>query len=198
MAIEDYLDFLPTVLAKSKNSNIAKIFKIFDTHFSQLKETLRKTEEWQSINHAKGKTLDLLGDNVNQHRGQLNDDLYRIFVRGRIARNMADGSINKIIQALSVSLNCPPSAINIENYVLDDEGKREPAAIRIVSLPRDALSGLQLTPEQFMQLTGEVVAAGVSVHYAPRHLINKNVYAISVVSSDIKHVRIHSNKRSDL
>ncbi|KIL72513.1 hypothetical protein SD77_3486 [Bacillus badius] len=134
---------------------------IVDSEIEQAKAALLKTEEWRSLDNAKGSTLDLLGGNVGQERGKSSDEIYRVLIRGKEALNRSDGTINKIIEVLSVTLDCSSSEINL--YSLKERGIDEPAAIIITKAPLDALNRIGLTPAQFTQIVQKTTLAGVRV-----------------------------------
>jgi len=196
MSIRDYLKFLPDSFNKKPESNIGKLFQIIRNQIGELNETLVRTEEWRSVDEAKGTTLDLLGDNVNEMRGTAKDDLFRIFIRAKVFRSRCDGTVNQIIKALSSTLNCKTTDIRIENIVRDDQGIRHPATIGINTIPEDRLSGVRLSVSQFIRLVDEVVAAGISVHYdLESSILPKQLFVANIMTTDYSHVDIPSEKR---
>lgn len=159
--LQSWLNKLTDRYVKNPNSNIGKLFLIVDSEIEQVKAALLKTEEWRSLDNAKGSTLDLLGGNVGQERGKSSDEIYRVLIRGKEALNRSDGTINKIIEVLSVTLDCSSSEINL--YSLKERGIDEPAAIIITKAPLDALNRIGLTPAQFTQIVQKTTLAGVRV-----------------------------------
>lgn len=108
-------DYLPDIFNKNSNSNISKLMNLMNNEIDSFVDLTNKVEIWRSIDEAEGKALDLLGENVGQLRGKASDEVYRILIRGKIARNYCDGSIDRILRALSISLQCDPSEIHIVN-----------------------------------------------------------------------------------
>lgn len=166
MSAKDFLSKLTDAFTKSEKSNIGKLFIIVDQQISVLTNALEKTEEWRDIDNAQGKTLNKLGENVGQNRGQTTDEIYRVLIRGKVARNSSDGTINKIIHAIAKSLNCNYKDIQIINANdSSSSDEHEPAAIIIKKIPLAALNAVGLSTSQFLQLVNALKPAGVRVAY---------------------------------
>lgn len=161
--IKDLIGKLTDAFLKDEKSNIGKLFLIVDEQLTALKSALITAENWRDIDAAKGKALDLLGDNVSQDRGRATDEIYRVLIRGKIARNVSDGTTNRIIEALAKTLNCKPSEIHIVSSKENNED--EPAAIIVKKAPIEALSKVGMSATQFSNIVQKTVAAGVRVAY---------------------------------
>ncbi|MFA7468897.1 MAG: hypothetical protein WCY82_11640, partial [Desulfotomaculaceae bacterium] len=90
--LQRMLDRLPDVFNKAKDGNIGKLFYVMAEEMFALKETFRRIDDWRDVDEAQGTTLDLIGGNVDQVRGQLIDETYRILIKSKIIRNMSDGT----------------------------------------------------------------------------------------------------------
>ncbi|KIN27937.1 hypothetical protein ACFTRE_07930 [Bacillus subtilis] len=161
--IKDLIGKLTDAFLKDEKSNIGKLFLIVDEQLTALKSTLTTAENWRDIDAAKGKALDLLGDNVSQDRGRATDEIYRVLIRGKVARNVSDGTTNRIIEALAKTLNCKPSEIHIVSSKENNED--EPASIIVKKAPIEALSKVGMSATQFSNIVQKTVAAGVRVAY---------------------------------
>lgn len=161
--IKDLIGKLTDAFLKDEKSNIGKLFLIVDKQLTALKSALITAENWRDIDAAKGKALDLLGDNVSQDRGRATDEIYRVLIRGKVARNVSDGTTNRIIEALAKTLNCKPSEIHIVSSKENNED--EPAAIIVKKAPIEALSKVGMSATQFSNIVQKTVAAGVRVAY---------------------------------
>ncbi|RAS75253.1 hypothetical protein [Priestia endophytica] len=159
--IQDWLGKLTDVFKKTKDSNIGKLFTLVDEEINQLKSALTKTEEWRDLYKAEGTTLNLMGESLNQPRGQTSDEIYRVLIRGKSALNLADGTMNKIIEVLSLTLDCDPTEIEIKT--LKETGDNEPAALMITKAPLEALNRVGMSPHQFAQLAQKTAAGGVRI-----------------------------------
>ncbi|EAF5461902.1 hypothetical protein CPC87_06795 [Listeria monocytogenes] len=166
MSVKDFLRKLTDAFTKSEKSNIGKLFIIVDQQISVLTSALEKTEEWRDIDNAKGRTLNKLGENVGQDRGRATDEVYRVLIRGKVARNASDGTINKIIQAIAKSLDCNYNDIQIINANdSNSSDEHEPAAIIIKKIPLSALNAVGLSTSQFLQIINSLKSGGVRVAY---------------------------------
>jgi hypothetical protein len=153
------LQKLMDLFVKKENSNIGKVILIISTQIDSLNETFLKIESWRDIDQAEGTTLDLEGSNVGQKRGQVSDEIMRVLIKARIARNNSDGTINKMIEALARSLNTTVDKIKIK--ALYDQG--EPAALIIDGIPLTAMNRVGMSIEQFGFIAQKVAGAGIRV-----------------------------------
>lgn len=158
----DLIRKLADAYTKERSSNIGKLFVILSEQIDDVRDTLTRIEEWRDIDKAEGTTLDLIGENVGQTRGLATDEIMRILIRARVARNLSDGTFNGIISALSVTLNTTPDKIKIKE-LYDDIDDPEPAAIAITGLPLDVLNNSGLSATQFGLITQKVLPGGVRV-----------------------------------
>lgn len=150
---------LTDVFSKNIDSNVGKLILLFSEKIEEAENTFYKIESWRDINQAEGATLDLMGKDRSQQRGQVTDEIMRILIKARIARNSSDGTINSIIEALSLSLNASPYTIKIK--ALWNEGK--PATLMIEDIPLTALNRAGMSITQFGAIAQEVTAAGVRI-----------------------------------
>ncbi|MEK3727159.1 DUF2612 domain-containing protein [Lysinibacillus sp. FSL W8-0953] len=153
--LSDYFD-------KTPDSNISKLMSIFAAEAQEVKATNDRIRQWRNIDDAEGVGLDLIGQNVNQPRGVANDEVYRILLKSKIARNLSDGTIDMIIQVLAIALSVEPKMIKIKEKWNDPE-EPEPAAIKVIELPLTKLNEAGLDPTNFVRIVQRTVAAGVKV-----------------------------------
>lgn len=159
---KDITSRLMDVFDKRPSSNIGKICAILADQLSQIQETNNRIKEWRDIDKAKGTTLDLMGSNVGQARGRANDETYRIMIKSKIARNLSTSDINTIIRVLGIALNVNYSEIQIQE-MHEDDSDPQPAAIKVISVPLEALNAAGMTPQQLGRIVKRTVAAGVRV-----------------------------------
>lgn len=147
---------------KDPKSVLGKLLKIFADELTEVRNTLKKTKEWRDVDNAEGYGLDRIGFNVRQFRGMAPDEIYRVLIKSRIARNRSDGSINTIIQVLSMALGAETSDIKIvEGYTDPDDP--EPASIKVMELPIKKILEIGMTAEQFGRMAAKTTAAGIGV-----------------------------------
>lgn len=189
MSYRKFIDMLPSIFEKNEKSNISKLMLIFEEQTDKLTETMNKAIEWRSIDNAQGSTLNELGNNVGQNRGLSSDEIYRVLIRGKVARNCSDGTINRMIEALSISLSCPPSEIHIISS-FDSEDDKEPAAIIIKKFPLSYLNKSGLTISQFLQITESISSGGVRIAFVNLegtfYFSDKEIESSSLGFSDVE------------
>lgn len=156
------IEMLTDNYEKSPDSNISKLLAIVEAEHDELFEIFRAIEEWQDLDKAQGKPLDRIGFDVQQFRGLATDEIYRVLIKSRIARNRSDGTTNAIIKVASTALDIDPSEIGIKS-TYDDPYDPEPAALTVVDIPLAGLLKVGMTGQQFGQLLQRTAAAGVAV-----------------------------------
>ncbi|WP_416730313.1 hypothetical protein [Fictibacillus sp. JL2B1089] len=155
----DMIRKLPDLFMKKSDSNVGKIILLFSEQIDTLNVTFSKVESWRDIDLAEGSTLDLIGENLGQRRGQATDEIMRVLIKARIARNSSDGTFNSVIYALARSINADPTKIKIR--ALYDEN--DPAAVVIEGVPLAELNKVGMTAVQFGYIAQKVVASGIRV-----------------------------------
>lgn len=147
---------------KRPDSNIGKLFKVIADELQALKDTINKIEEYRDIDIATGQTLDKIGGNIKQYRGAATDEIYRILIKSKTARNISTGDINTIIRVVAQSINADPSEISIvEMY--DDATNPEPAAIKLMEIPLGRINEVGLSSLQFGRMISKTLGAGISI-----------------------------------
>ncbi|SDI16318.1 hypothetical protein SAMN05192534_12379 [Alteribacillus persepolensis] len=147
---------------KNPNSNIAKTISLVTSQLDELTATFERIEAWRAIDNAEGKTLDDIGIDLNQYRGAVSDEIYRILLKSKTARDMSEGDTNTVIEVLSMAIDADPSEIGISETWMDADNP-EPAGISLIEIPIDNLNRVGMTGDQFVQFVAGTVAAGVYV-----------------------------------
>ncbi|MBE7682015.1 hypothetical protein [Paenibacillus sp. P13VS] len=158
----DLIRKLTDVFTKNPDSNIGKLLRIVSEPMNELKQDFEKIETWRDIDEAKGTTLDLIGGNVGQKRGAASDDVYRIMIKSKIARNLSKGDVNTIIRVIALAVGANYSDIKIQQK-FHDPVDPEPAGISLMQLPLERLASSGIELNQFVQIISKTVAGGVSV-----------------------------------
>lgn len=161
-SMKDMLSRFADVFNKNPNSNIGKLIGILYGQMDELNTSLETVREWRDIDKAQGTTLDHIGQNVIQPRGAATDEVYRVLLKSKIARNLSKTDINTIIRVLALALNCDYADIRIQekfNATIDPE----PAALSLIRVPIKRLNEVGMSPRQFAQIIQKTVAAGVKV-----------------------------------
>ena len=145
---------------KDEESNTYKLMQLFSDELQLLEETNNRIIEWRSIDNAEGKALDLIGQNVVQSRGTATDEVYRIMLKTKIARNLADGTLNGLITAIAYVLQVDKKEIKVtEMWDL----LNQPACIAVEAIPLDKINNAGLTANEFEDILRSLVSAGVKL-----------------------------------
>lgn len=157
--LEKMLWYLPSRFTKNPKSNIGKLFKIFSEQYTLLEKDFERQLAWRDINKAEGAVLDELGKMVGVARGTWDDAQYRVRIKTGIARNISNGTINKVIETLATTLQIDPTQITIDT----EWQNGNPATVRISNIPYAALVSSGVTQQELIQITKLIVAAGINV-----------------------------------
>ncbi|GAB6990846.1 hypothetical protein [Paenibacillus pini] len=161
-SVKDMMMRLTDVFNKNPNSNIGKLISILHGQLNDLNDTFETIREWRNIDKARGTTLDRFGSNIVQPRGAATDEVYRVLLKSKIARNLSKADINTIIRVLALALDCDYSDIRIKPKY-NDPNEPEPAALSLIRVPIKRLNEVGMSPMQFGQIIQKTVAAGVRV-----------------------------------
>ncbi|MEK3725284.1 hypothetical protein [Paenibacillus sp. FSL H8-0034] len=160
--VRDMLRLLTDNYNKSPQSNIGKLLSIINDQLNDLLQTLDTMEKWRDIDLAEGTTLDGIGQNVAQPRGAASDQVYRILIKTKIARNLSRGDINTVIRVIALAVKAEYSEIEIQEKYTESL-EPEPAAISLLRLPLSRISDSEIDLRQFARIIQRTVAAGVRV-----------------------------------
>jgi len=150
-----YSENLPDAYKKDSSSNTYKILSAPKSKIDELKTTINAVYQSLDLDQAEGATLDLYGDMLGQKRGFASDQQYRAMIKSVITRNLMNGDINSIINAICLTFNCEPSSVKISEI-----GN---TAIKIESLPYNIINYVGLSANQTVQLIRALVPIGVTV-----------------------------------
>lgn len=161
-SVKDVLGRFADVFNKNPESRLGRLTAILHGQLQETSDTLEKVRAWRSLDAAAGTTLDLIGQNIGQPRGAASDEIYRILIRSKVARNLSKTDMNTIIEVLALALNCDKQDIHIQEK-FSDSADPEPAALSLLKVPIKRLNEVGMSPQQFGQIVRKTVAAGVRV-----------------------------------
>lgn len=150
-----YADNLPDTYRKDPDSHTYKILAIQQGQIDDIKQDIDDVYRSLDLDQATGATLDLYGDMLGQKRGFASDQQYRAMIKSVITRNLMNGDINSVIDAICLTFNCQPSSVHITE--IGD------TAIKIESLPYTIITYVGLSANQTVQLIKALVPVGVTV-----------------------------------
>lgn len=149
---------LTDVYNKNPNSNIGKALLLLTEQMNRIEAEAEKVELWRSIDNAEGTTLDYIGLERGQARGQASDTVMRALIKTRIAQNNSDGTVPFLKNFISLLLKIPLSQIVITS--LADTGK---SATLHVNVPGNSIAPTGLSLKQLGQILNAVAASGVKI-----------------------------------
>lgn len=159
--VKEMMALFTDYFRKDQESNLYKLIKLFADELTLLKKTNELMLEWRDIDKARGKTLNLIGSNLNQPRGVANDEVYRILLKSKIARNLSDGTVDTIINVIATTLSANREEIKlVESWEGGDVSK---PSIRIMQLPLTTLISSGMNQLDFIRIVQKTVASGVQV-----------------------------------
>ena len=158
MQFSNILKRLTSNYRKDEQSNNYKLLKLAADEIETVKELFEQIEIFRDIDQAEAAALDNIGRNVGQQRGATNDEIYRVLIKSRIARNLSGGDINTVIRVIALTLNTDVE--NVEIIELWNTLDEEPAAVQI-NIPTALLNEINFSITQFGRLVNRIVAAGV-------------------------------------
>lgn len=153
-----WLRRLPDAYPKLEDTRLFKLTRLLTAEFVELREVFEKIEIYRDVDEATGTTLDLLGRNILQLRGQTTDETYRALIKSKAARNLSRGDVNDVKEIVAGMLSIDPSEVTLA--VLWERDPAEPAAVEVAA-PMTPLATFNLTPEQFAAVVQLIVAGGV-------------------------------------
>ena len=136
-------------------SNHAKMLELNELQRDEFKEAMKQVLESLDIDIATGATLDKFGETINQKRGSLNDEQYRIMLRFKIAKLLNKGDYNSLMTLACFLLECQYGEL-----VVQDVGN---ATIEIVSLPLAVLLEAGFTFSQVIDMIKDLIPCGVKI-----------------------------------
>ena len=136
-------------------SNHAKMLELNELQRDEFKEVMTQVLESLDIDIATGATLDKFGETINQKRGSLNDEQYRIMLRFKIAKLLNKGDYNSLMTLACFLLEC-----EYGDLVVQDVGN---ATIEIVSLPLAVLHNAGFTFSQVIDMIKDLIPCGVNI-----------------------------------
>lgn len=190
-----FLEHLPGPLNKL-DDNFKKLSSFLHYEFGLLVHLFNQIEKMRSLDDAKGKVLDQIGDNYNQPRGEADDEFYRIMIRSKMALNSGRTTVNGLIDIISQSLNVKPDGITItplRNYSYKGVDVGEPLAITIKNIP---LQWIDQDWEQnyIIDRIRDGVAAGIRVDEISFIDQSDSVLSIRGISSSTLIYQVHEKK----
>lgn len=150
-----YIDKLPDVYKKTSDSNNYKLLALAENAIAVLKEQINALYSATGIDTATGAALDMLGARLNQPRGSLDDQKYRLVLKAKIGCDMCDGTFNGVLRCIGAIF---------ENGETAEIALSETAcSVHVANLPLAAIASSGMTGEQAYHLISRLLPAGVQL-----------------------------------
>ena len=150
-----YIDKLPDVYKKTSDSNNYKLLALAENAVAALKEQIDALYSATGIDTATGAALDMLGARLNQPRGSLDDQKYRLVLKAKIGCDMCDGTFNGVLRCIgAIFANGETSEITLSETA---------CSVHIANLPLAAIASSGMTGEQAYHLIRRLLPSGVQV-----------------------------------
>ena len=152
------VDYLPDAYRKDKTSNNYKLLRLNELLRDDFKTDMQAVLESSDLSKATGKTLDLYGETVNQKRGVLNDEQYRIIILLKISQTLCRGDYTSVMELLINMFKCTANDI-----IIKDVGN---CMVEITKLPMNVLVNAGFSGSQATQLIENLLPVGVAISSA--------------------------------
>lgn len=147
---------LPDAYRKDAGSNNYKLLAIEKSAMDSVRENLRLIFDSLDIEKAQGSTLDLYGEMLGQARGAATDEQYRIMLKAKVCRNIANGDHRSIITAICATFGCEPGDVQLTE--LD-----APCSVMITGLAFESLNANNIDLDTAVQIVYRLMPAGVNL-----------------------------------
>jgi hypothetical protein len=101
---ENIINFPSSILSKDSNSNLGKLYSAYAEQLDEIKIALGDLYLINNIKDQSGYNLDRIGELLNEPRGGMLDERYRLFLTIAIMKRLSRGDINSINSISSLIL----------------------------------------------------------------------------------------------
>lgn len=104
---------LPDAYYKGTDGNNYKLLYLNELAATDLLHDITAALNCLDIYQATGKTLDLYGEMLGQHRGALDDAQYKLLILNKVGKNICQGDYNSVVELLAKMFKCSKDEIII-------------------------------------------------------------------------------------
>ena len=145
---DEMVALLPFQYNKSPTGGIYKVLDLFGSQLDKVSRSTRLISLFKDISQASGAALDLIGKEYGVARPSTDDQFYQFIIKSHIAMSLRAGTINDLIETLSMMSGLPVSSFDVTNG-------QEPLSVRVENIP----SMLAVNAEQQQAVTSWIEAA---------------------------------------
>lgn len=145
---------------KQSDGKLYKLMSVIADELQFAKDTIDTVRLYRAIDHAEGVPLDVLGAQVNQLRGHLDDVTYRRLIKAKIIQNRSHGTLTDVVDVTATVLATDKrNVVIVEGY---EKGADAPS-IELLKAPLSDLATTEITARDFLTIVRKSVAAGVQL-----------------------------------
>lgn len=145
---------LPDVYRKDADSNNYKLLAVEKSAMDRLRADLQAIFDSLDLDKATGSTLDLYGGMLGQGRGAASDEQYRVMIKAKICRTLANGDHRSIVAAICATFGCEPETVQLTEL-------SEPCVVQITGLSFDSLNARNIDLATATQIIYRLLPVGV-------------------------------------
>lgn len=145
---------LPDVCRKDAESNNYKLLAIEKSAMDRLRADLQSIFNSLDLDQATGGILDRYGGMIGQGRGAASDDQYRVMIKAKICRNLANGDHRSIVAAICATFGCDPGDVQLKEL-------SAPCVVQITGLSFESLNKRNIDLTTATQIIYRLMPAGV-------------------------------------
>jgi hypothetical protein len=149
---------LPDAYYKGQDGNNYKLLNLNELAAQTFSQDTTDVLNSLDLEQATGATLDLYGQLLDQERGSLNDNQYRILLKNKIGENICQGDYNSVLNLLAQIFEC-----NVNDITFEEVSTNK---INITKLSLTVLSEAGFTGEQAIEMVERLLPACVRVNEA--------------------------------
>lgn len=150
---------LTAPFVKRRDSNFAKLLRLYASLHDNFVRGASILSSANDLHTASGVALDRIGGIVGVERAGRDDESYRKRIIIQIGQNFSDGTINKVIEVLALTLNTDKKNIQISSEWENGQS----ATLRIKSIPYDVINASDFSPAEISEIVRSVIASGIGL-----------------------------------
>lgn len=144
-------DELPLVFGEAEDAgekNIVKLMRAWMSSLQGVEYALQQMSAQSSVDKAVGAQLDIIGKKVGQKRAGLGDNIYRRYIRARIAANRSKGRGKDVINVARLAIDDAEARYHIHHVAhaafalrVEDVATPNDVAVATIDVLGDATTG---------------------------------------------------------
>ena len=151
----------PDVLSKESSGNIYKLMQVIGEELDELNKANQDTKAVRDIDNAYAANLDNTGKNLNTTRNGLDDELYKLLLKLKVASKRGT-DINTLIEIIATAMRTDIKDVYLKNERARYPEWGEPASL-LLNLPEEQIESFDSDYLKSTQFLRSLVAGGVAL-----------------------------------